>query len=40
MPEPLLPLIGRADGHPALVAPAGDSVGFVQVHEIVERLDS
>ena len=38
MSEPLLPLIGRADDHPALVAAAGDSVGFAELHEVVERL--
>ena len=38
MSEPLLPLIGRADKHPALVAPAGDSVSYAELHEVVERL--
>ena len=38
MPEPLLPLIGRADDHPALVAPTGDAVSFAELHESVERL--
>jgi acyl-CoA synthetase (AMP-forming)/AMP-acid ligase II len=35
--EQLLPLIGRADEHPALVAP-GDSVHFADLHDAVERL--
>ena len=38
MSESLLPLIGRADEHPALVAPAGDSVSYAELHEVVERL--
>jgi acyl-CoA synthetase (AMP-forming)/AMP-acid ligase II len=36
--EPLLPLISRADDHPALVAPERDSVSFAELHEVVERL--
>jgi acyl-CoA synthetase (AMP-forming)/AMP-acid ligase II len=37
-PQPLLPLVGRADDHPALVAPAGDSISYEQLHVIVDRL--
>jgi oxalate---CoA ligase len=35
--EQLLPLISRADEHPALVAP-GDSIHFSDLHDAVERL--
>jgi len=38
MSESLLPLIGRADAYPALVAPGGDSVSFAELHEVVERV--
>ena len=31
-------MIERADDHPALVAPGGDSVTFAELHEAVERL--
>ena len=38
MSELVLPLIGRADDHPALVIPGGGSVTFAELHEVVERL--
>ena len=31
-------MIRRADGHPALVAPSGDSIGYEQLHGLVDRL--
>jgi oxalate---CoA ligase len=34
----LLASIPRADGHPALVAPGGDTVTFSELHEVVDRL--
>jgi len=36
--EPLIPLISRADDHPALIAPERESVSFAELHEVVERL--
>jgi oxalate---CoA ligase len=38
MAESLLSIIGRADAHPALMAPSGDSISFAELHEVVERL--
>lgn len=34
----MLDLITRADDHPALVVPGGDSVTYAELHEAVERL--
>jgi acyl-CoA synthetase (AMP-forming)/AMP-acid ligase II len=36
--DAVLALIGRADQHPALVSPAGDTVTFAELHEVVDRL--
>src|SRR5262245_28023003 len=38
MSERLLPLISRADEHPALVAPGRETVTFAELHEAVDRL--
>lgn len=37
-PQPLLALVQRADEHPALVNPAGDSISYEQLHVVVDRL--